>query len=587
MKKYLFLTIAVFFSFALMAEDIPTGYYSSIDGKKDSVLKSTLSQIIYPVDWSKMTQSSTKPNNISVEYEAGRRYKYNTREVDQFKTHFYTWDGFLYTDTREDGSVWDMYSTRIHYMAPDQYGAVSIPDIEIEHCFPKGWWGGAMNTNENDAFRDLHHLNPANARANNNKSAYPPGYVKTDIKECSEIFQMGKNSAYGTFFVFEPIDEYKGDFARAYFYIATAYENFVWQDAANDYMDNSLWREFKPWLQQVLIEWHRLDPVSEKEINRNNLVSDIQHNRNPFIDYPELAEYIWGNKQGQTVTLNALTFTGDEAYVLPIETFVSRVKPATNISANGFTANWKNAGKECYQLDVFTSTTTGHNDTLLNMPIFGSSLVKSDTEHFSTTGSYGTTGVGKSSVTFGTKSSPLTLTIKGLTIPANTKIVVRALAPLKLNDTDGAQMKISADGSQIANQVLSHDEEYYSYNLPVGTQNIRIEQGNGILFNVQQIFIITGNETTTHTSLPGYPKEVTGTSYAVDYPMAKDQTLYYTITPDELRTSVPVSVTFTGQPTDVTLPDTEQTLARKEIRNGQVVIVRNASIYTPLGQMIR
>ena len=69
--------------------------------------------------------------------------------------------------------------------------------------------------------------------------------------------------------------------------------------------------------------------------------------------------------------------------------------------------------------------------------------------------------------------------------------------------------------------------------------------------------------------------------------MVENQTLYYTVTPDGLRTSVPMPVTFTGKPTDVTLPDEEPTLARKEIRNGQVVIIRNASIYTPLGQMIR
>lgn len=576
MKKYLFLSITAFITLALMAEDIPAGYYNSIDGKKDSVLKSTLSQIIYPVDWSVMTGT----NSINEQYNAGNRCKYGTRAKDEKHQHKYTWDGFWYTDTREDGSVWDMYSLYQYFMAPDSIGAVSLPDLEIEHCFPKSWWG----TTDNDAYKDLHHLNPANLKANGPKSNNPPGYVETIKNQVNEIFKLGTNSKYGKFTVYEPDDEYKGDFARAYFYIATAYENFTWDvDKTSDYLNNSSYLEFKPWLQQVLIEWHRLDPVSEKEINRNNLVSDIQHNRNPFIDYPELAEYIWGNKQGQTVQLSSLEFTGSENYDLPPEKFVSRAQPATNISANGFTANWKNAGKECYQLDVFTSTTIGHNDTILNLPNCHQAVVKKD-NRCAFSGSLYTSSTGMSSFT----TLNATLTISSLELKANSKIVVRAMAPLKpATSTDGAQMKISADGVQVALPTLTHDEEYFSFALPTGTKSVTIEPGNGKHINVQQIFIITGDETTTHTSLPGYPKEVTGTSYAVDYTMVKDQTLYYTVTPDGLRTSVPVPVTFTGKPTDVTLPDEEPTLARKEIRNGQVVIIRNTSIYTPLGQVIR
>ena len=575
MKKIFFLCIVSMFTLSLMAEAIPAGYYDAINGKQDSVLKSTLSQIIYPVDWSVMTGT----NAISTEYSAGHRYKYSTRNVDEFNTHFYTWDGFLYTDTREDGTIWDMYSPYIHYMALDIYGAVSIPDIEIEHCFPKGWWGQT----DNDAYKDLHHLNPANARANNNKSNYPPGYVKTDIKEYSDIFKMGKNSDYGSFYVFEPCDEYKGDFARAYFYIATAYEQFVWNC---DYLVNTSYLEFKPWLQEVLVEWHKLDPVSEKEITRNNRVSDIQHNRNPFIDYPDLVDYIWGNKKGQAVDLIALTFTGDPSYELPVETLVSRALPATNISKDGFIANWKDAGKTSYELDVFTTETTGHNDTILNMPIFSSAKVKADTEHFTATGSYGTTGVGKSSVTFGTTTKPLVLTISNISIPSNCRITLRAMAPLKINNTAGAQMKISADGTMIANQVLTHNEEYYTFDLPAGTSNIVIEQGNSKLFNVQQLFIITGDEVTTHTSLAGYPKSVSGTSSAVEVTMQEGKTLHYTITPDGLRTSVPVDVVYEKDPTSIENTSTIIPV-RKELRDGKVIILRNGKEYSTIGQRIK
>ena len=585
MKQFFLTLTAVLFSVSIMAEAVPAGYYDAIDGKSDSILKSTLSQIIYPIGSETIGQTSTRPNYIRVQYDAGNRCKYGTRAVNEVHEHRYTWDGFLYTDTQEDGTVWDMYSNYIHYMAPDTIGAVSIPDMEIEHCFPKGWWGGKANSNENDAFMDLHHLNPANARANNNKSNNPPGYVQTVSYE-NDIFKVGKNSTYGSFSVFEPCDEYKGDFARAYFYIATAYEQFVWASVADNYLDNNSYLEFKPWLQQVLLEWHRLDPVSEKEVTRHNKVSDLQHNRNPYIDYPDLVEYIWGNKKNTAVELNQLTFTGDESYDLPIETLVSRALPATNILASGFTANWKDAGKESYELDVYTSTTTGCNDTLLNMPYFNSSNIKADTEHFSYTGSFGTTGTGKNATTFGTTSNALKVTIKGITIPANSRIVVRALAPLKLNNTDGAKMKISANNTQIALQELTHNEEFYSYALPDGTTTILIEQGNGKLFNIQQLYIISGDLTITHQSLDGYPKSVTGTSYGVAHTMKENETLYYTITPSGLSTSAPIAVKYSF-PEGVCNTPEEILSTRKEIREGQIVIVHENASYTILGQPIR
>ncbi len=576
MKRHFFLVLAICFSLGIMAEAIPAGYYDAIDGKQDAALKTALSQIIYPVDWSQMTGT----NDINVEYNRDYRYKYGSRDPNKFLDHLYTWDGFIYTDQREDGSVWDMYSPYTYYMAPDQYGSLSLPDLEIEHCFPKSWWGGT----DNDAYKDLHHLNPANCKANGPKSNNPPGIVVTITNQVNTIFKLGKNDAYGSFTVYEPDDEYKGDFARAYFYIATAYENFTWDASkTSDFLDNSSYLEFKPWLQQVLIAWHRADPVSEKEINRNNLVSDIQHNRNPFIDYPELAEYIWGNKAGQAVDLSQLTFTGDESYELPAEKFVSRALPATNITGQGFTAHWKNAGKENYSLDVFTSQTTGKNDTIINLPNCHQSNVKADS-HCSFSGSLYTSSTGKCSFT----TLSASLTISGINLKANSKIVVRAMAPVKpAASTDGAKMKISADGTQIALQELTHSQEYFTFALPTGTQSIVIEPGSGQHINIQQIFVITGDETTTYTSLEGFPKEVTGTSFDIEHTMENGQTLYYTITPAGLRTSAPIGVTYSSDPQDISFTEFPHSAARKELRNGQIVILRNASIYSILGQTIR
>jgi len=100
--------------------------------------------------------------------------------------------------------------------------------------------------------------------------------------------------------VFEPGDEYKGDIARTFFYMVTCYQDFQWKNNASNFLNQNTYPVFKDWAIEMLLQWHREDPVSPKETNRNEAVYKIQKNRNPFIDYPELAEYLWGENIGQT-----------------------------------------------------------------------------------------------------------------------------------------------------------------------------------------------------------------------------------------------------------------------------------------------
>ena len=113
--------------------------------------------------------------------------------------------------------------------------------------------------------------------------------------------------------VYEPADEYKGDLARSYFYMATRYADVCanWSGGAFGSTCNGL----EPYTAELMLKWHRLDPVSEKELIRNeviygnttyNMSDKKQNNRNPFIDYPELVEYIWGDKQDVPVTIAVL-----------------------------------------------------------------------------------------------------------------------------------------------------------------------------------------------------------------------------------------------------------------------------------------
>lgn len=289
-------------------------YYASIDGLQDSVLKSTLGQII----------------------NCGVRYRYGSG-----RNH--TWDAFYHTDRdTTDNLILDMYSDNLRYFNPEKPTA-SVAEFDIEHMFPKSWWGGTVNK----AYCDLYHLVPGNASANRSKSNHAPG-IPTDTTFWNGSFATGNNE-HGK--VFCPADEYKGDFARAYFYIACCYgDSLTWVETAGsepaEAMTNTDWHEFRPWLQALLLGWHRMDPVSEKEKARAIEVNKIQGNRNPFIDYPELVEYIWGNQQGTALDLQQLTPTFDPETPTgtpEVNTMIKAVKVLQNgqlvIRLNGQTYN--------------------------------------------------------------------------------------------------------------------------------------------------------------------------------------------------------------------------------------------------------
>lgn len=425
----LFLLLSLGLTLALHAEDIPTGYYDHINGLSDSLLKSALHDSICG----------------GVRYEYGKNQYHSSNNPPQWIAGdlkaYGTWQAFPETDIHaEDGSIWDMYSNSVRYY-PTKRGETGC-SLNIEHCFPKSWWGSA----DNAAYKDLYHLNPSDQRANGQKSNFPPGHVTKGDKFDNGSFKMdlAKSSSYG-FICFEPAPEYRGDFARAYFYIATAYEDFTWVsgtspfDAANA-MSNDSYLEFKPWLIQVLLDWHRADPVSKKEICRADRISSIQHNRNPFIDYPELVEYIWGNRQGQTVNLSTLTCTAGTAicpeYVAPVDT-----------------------------LHLF--------DTLINLPAITATLVNA------VEGGSANAGIqsnGTSSITMGNGSTEGEISFSGLNLADSSILIFRA-SPY--NSAKSMQLNIYADTTLIRtiNETVvkeTRNEVRYQTTIPAGTNSIRI-----------------------------------------------------------------------------------------------------------------
>ncbi|KAF0204395.1 MAG: hypothetical protein FD170_300 [Bacteroidetes bacterium] len=199
------------------------------------------------------------------------------------------WSAFEDTDALPNGKVWDMYSTCSWTFFSDQCGNYNseCDCYNREHSWPKSWFGDQSPMNS-----DLFHLYPTDGWVNNKRSNYPFGEVSSPTYTSSNGSKVGGNTYPGySGTVFEPIDEYKGDFARTYFYMSVRYYN---EDSNWPGSDMTNGAQLKPWALAMMRDWHLSDPVSEKEINRNNEVYSYQQNRNPFIDHPGYAAHIWG-----------------------------------------------------------------------------------------------------------------------------------------------------------------------------------------------------------------------------------------------------------------------------------------------------
>ena len=250
------------------------GYYKNANNKSGAELKTALCHIIY---------NRNEGGSLKNAYKA-------------LWTHFQT------TDKRANGSVWDMYSNKREMtFGDDQAGTYHVEgDVyNREHSFPNSWFGGEVMP----MYTDLHHLYPTDGYVNGRRSNYPFGENNGEKYTSENGFsKLGKCTYPGyTGTVFEPNDEYKGDFARTYFYMVTCYEEKIsdWYTNYSDSqptLDGNAYPGLSSWQLEMLMKWAANDPVSVKEKARNEAIWKIQQNRNPFIDYPGLEQYIWGSR---------------------------------------------------------------------------------------------------------------------------------------------------------------------------------------------------------------------------------------------------------------------------------------------------
>ena len=336
MKKFTLFVLSLFLigqSFAFNcpvtpAEKLPD-YYASIDGTSGKQLLDAIQQV------------------AKIGYRT-EDFRYDS-----------VWLAYKYTDLRPDGYIWEIYSDCVFEYEKDRTSNTSqtgeCKGYNREHAMCQSWFGTTSlagkemsSSKKNSPGSDIFHIYPTSYGMNSRRGNRPYGEVSQSNYTSGNGSKYGTsvssvsvvNSVAGTYVegsinmstnVFEPADEYKGDIARSYFGTMVkwagewafnkAEEGRVIFDATID-ADTHYGPENNYGLTNyglaMLLKWHRQDPVSQKEVDRNNGIQMTQGNRNPFIDYPYLAEYIWGEMSGQLLDFDQLLCSADELFELGV-----------------------------------------------------------------------------------------------------------------------------------------------------------------------------------------------------------------------------------------------------------------------------
>ena len=317
MNRYILLVMSLLASPVAFSQgpNSTSTYYQGADGKKGAELKTALFQIVGPHE--------------ILSYTPG------------------VWNAINSYDIRPDGCIWDIYSDITNFTpGEDQHQGEKVDEEGVaynrEHAMPKSWFNEGSDDQSSPMYTDLHHLFPTDYVVNSIRSNYPYGEVDESVRLTKQSVggfskfgicdpSIGYTVVNGKARVFEPNDEYKGDIARVYFYMATAYESYKTnagkerspKNRKSDMLTSDVYPFFTDWALKMLLRWAQQDPISEKEINRNEAIYGIQKNRNPFVDYPGLEQYIWG-------TYSDVVFSYDN-YTQPETSGISDIQVKTPI----------------------------------------------------------------------------------------------------------------------------------------------------------------------------------------------------------------------------------------------------------------
>ncbi|OJX31715.1 MAG: endonuclease I [Chryseobacterium sp. 36-9] len=281
MKKYL-LTLAILP--VLAYAQAPAGYYSGTEGLSGYALKSKLHDII--------------SKNYNWHYD-DLKTLYGQTDIDKYYDY----------DASNTTYLLDIYSnnptgtTAYHYTLSNIISSANAEGLgwNREHMMPQSSFNSAY-----PMYSDLFFVVPTDARINQLRSNFPYGKAGSTVyynfTNGSKQASNGTPGAIYTGRVYEPIDEFKGDVARSLLYFVVRYEGklggFNYSTNADPTKDQNPLngteeKAYDDWYIAMLLNWHQQDPVSAREITRNNSVYSIQKNRNPFIDHPEWVNLIW------------------------------------------------------------------------------------------------------------------------------------------------------------------------------------------------------------------------------------------------------------------------------------------------------
>ncbi len=279
-----------------MFEYLSTDDYASTWEVKNVVVEGEWPGEPYPCPYEALEGLTSKELRESLHEDISQHTVLDYRQIrgDQAKV-----------DVRADGKIWDMYSG-YDFNLSDYCYDVDVTEGECynrEHMLPKSWWGYSQENEANDPmYTDLHHIISVDAMANEMRSAWVYDEVTNAAWTNNLGSKKGSSATWSGETAFEPVDEYKGDVARVYFYMLTCYMDkdftqggkgyryFSYSNGVCDFQSKSL---------ALMLKWHRQDPVSDKEVTRNAKVADLQGNENPFVVEPNLVEYIWGTMKGK------------------------------------------------------------------------------------------------------------------------------------------------------------------------------------------------------------------------------------------------------------------------------------------------
>ena len=279
-------------TYGVVQANIPQSYYDQANNLSSDELKEALHQII--------------SNHVI--------YPYTSNSTD-------TWDIIQESDQdpNENNNIILVYTGRSqdkgyrdgsgNYSQYENGNGTQSNSWNREHIWPKSH---GFPDEDDNAYTDVHNLKPCDRSVNSSRGTKDFDFGGNQHSEASDCLTDSDS--------WEPPDYVKGDIARILFYMVIRYDPGV--DHENNTFDLELVdyttpNNTDPILGKLssLLEWHVSDPVDDFEINRNEIIFGFQENRNPFIDHPNLVNFLWGENVGQNwnenLSFNNISFEND------------------------------------------------------------------------------------------------------------------------------------------------------------------------------------------------------------------------------------------------------------------------------------